>query len=80
MTSFNTDESCHLLILGANNKHSLLGCFKLSLGKGDVTSAICSALGTAEQGLAEGTAHTLSAPLIDLFGENVPVINGPFPY
>ena len=80
MTSFSTDESCRLLILGADNKHSLLGCFKLSRGEGDVTSAICSALGTAELGLAEGTVYTLSAPLIDLFGENVLVINGPFPY
>lgn len=80
MTSFNTDESCRLLILGADNKHSLLGYFKLSRGEGDVTSAICSALETAELGLAEGTVYTLSAPLIDLFGENVLVINGPFPY
>lgn len=44
-----------------------------------LTSAICSAPGTAELGLAEGTLYTLSAPLIDLFGENVLVMNELFP-
>lgn len=43
-------------------------------------SAICSAPGTAELGLAKGTIYTFSAPLVDLFGENVLVINEPFPY
>lgn len=81
MISFNADESCRLISLGANNKHSLLGYFKLSQGEGGVTSAICSAPGTAELGLAEGTTlYTLSAPLIDLFGGNVLVINEPVPY
>lgn len=45
-----------------------------------LTSATCSGPGTAEGGLAEGPAYTLSAPLMDLFGENVPVINEPFPH
>ena len=80
MISFNADESCRLIILGANNKHSLLGCFKLSRGEGGVTSPTCSAPGTAELGLAEGTLYTLSAPLIDLFGGNVLVMNEPVPY
>lgn len=45
-----------------------------------LTSAICSALGTAERGLAEGTVYTLSAPLIDFVWGKVLVINEPFPY
>lgn len=45
-----------------------------------LTSATCSAPGIAERGLAERPAYTLSAPLMDLFGENVLVINEPFPY
>lgn len=45
-----------------------------------LTSAICSAPGTAERGLAEGTVYTLSAPLINFVWGTVLVINEPFPY